>query len=190
MQIIVAFRDQALSAYAARLEAMAAGAGRAAIAQALNEGGAEVRERTVAAEAKQTGLPTDTIDRAQKTIEATPASLSFTITSHGGNVRLKYFGPIEGGGGVTARPWGSAHFYRGAFITSGRPGHRAPSPKLHGHVFENISGGRWHGKIRLKRSGLFIPTEMTKGSTAAAFDTASSSLLATTIVSRLGALLP
>lgn len=190
MQIIVAFRDLSLSAYAARLEAMAAGAGRAAIAQALNQGGESVRQKTVSAEAAQTGLSHDTIDRAQQSIPATAASLAFTITSHGGNVRLKYFGAKEGGSGVTAHPWNKSTFYRGAFITSGRPGHRAPSPKLHGHVFENISGGRWHGKIRLKRSGLFIPTEMTKGSTAAAFDTASATILATTVVSCLGALLP
>ena len=190
MQIIVTFRDAGLSAYAARLDALAAGAGRAAIAQALNEGGEDVRHMTVSAESAQTGLSTDTIDRAQRSIPATSASLAFTITSHGGNVRLKYFGAKEGGGGVTAHPWNRSTFYRGAFITSGRPGHRAPSPKLNGHVFENISGGRWHGKIRLKRSSLFIPTEMTKGKTAAAFDSGAATILATTVVSRLGAMLP
>lgn len=190
MQIVVTFRDQALSAYAARLEAMAAGAGRIAIAQALNQGGEKVRQTTVAVETEQTGLSSDTIDRAQHAIPASAESLAFTITSHGGNVRLKYFGAKEGGGGVTAHPWNKSTFYQGAFITSGRPGHRAPSPKLGGHVFENVSGGRWHGKIKLKRSGLFIPTEMTKGPTAAAFDAASAAVLATTIVSRLGTMLP
>lgn len=190
MQIIVAFRDASLSRYAARLDQLAEGSGRAVLAQALNEGGQAVRQMTVAAETQQTGLQADTIDRAQQAIIATPSSLAFTITSKGGNVRLKYFGAKEGGGGVSAHPWNKSTFYSGAFITSGRPGHRRPSPKLGGHVFQNVSGGQWHGKIKSMKSGLFIPIEMTKGRTAASFHAGASGVLATTVVSRLGALLP
>ena len=64
MHIVVSFRDQALSRYAARLESLADGEGRGVLAQALNEGGRAVRQATVAAETAQTGLPGDTLERA------------------------------------------------------------------------------------------------------------------------------
>ena len=143
--------------------------GPALMARALNEAGGAIRQATVAAETAQTGLKQGTIDRAQKTDGAYAERLTFSIRSKGGNVRLKYFGAKEGGGGVTASPWRKKRFYRGAFITSGPRGRRAPSPKLNGHVFRNVEGGAWGGKIETVRSGLFIPTEMTKGATLRAF---------------------
>lgn len=187
MQIVVTFRDHILADYAKRLEQMA-GSGMGVLAQALNEGGAAVREQTVAAETAQTGLPGDTLDRAQQEIPASSGSLTYTIRSQGGNVRLKYFGAKEGGGGVTAHPWNSGHFYPGAFINSGWRGRRAPSPKLGGHVYERVGSGRL--PIKQSRSGLFIPTEMTKGQTASTFESGSATVLATTVLKRLGALLP
>jgi hypothetical protein len=191
MHVVVTFRDQMLSRYAARLEALGGGNGRTVLAQALNEGGQAVRSATVAAETAQTGLPGSTLERAQQTIEANAGSLSYTIWSEGGNVRLKYFGAKEGGGGVTAHPWNKSTYYDRAFITSGPRGRRAPSPKLGGHVYRSVGASRrWGGPISLVRSGLFIPTEMTKGQTAAAFDKGAASVLATTVVSRLGAMLP
>jgi len=191
VHIVVSFRDQALSRYAARLESLAGGEGRGVLAQALNEGGRAVRQATVAAETAQTGLPGDTLERAQRELPADAGSLSYTIWSEGGNVRLKYFGAREGGGGVTAHPWNRSTYYDRAFITSGPRGRRAPSPKLGGHVYRSVGGSRrWGGPITVVRSGLFIPVEMTKGQTAAAFDKGAASVLATTVVARLGALLP
>lgn len=186
MHIVVEFRDRALSDYAKRLEQMGSKMG--VLAQALNEGGRALRQATVAAETAQTGLPGGTLERAQHEIPA-GGSLTYTIWSEGGNVRLKYFHPAEGGGGVTAYPWNAAHYYRGAFITSGLPGRRAPSPKLNGHVYRNVGGGRWGGPIQQVRSGLFIPTEMTKGQTASTFQSYSAIVL-DTVVRRLGSLLP
>jgi len=191
MQIIVTFRDQALLRYAARLDALSDGEGRGVLAQALNEGGRAVRQATVAAETAQTGLPGETLERAQRELAADAGSLSYTIWSEGGNIRLKYFGTREGGGGVTAHPWNRSTYYERAFITSGPRGRRAPSPKLGGHVYRSVGGSRrWGGPISVVRSGLFIPTEMTRGQTAAAFDKSAASLLATTVVARLGAMLP
>ena len=151
----------------------------------------------------QTGLPYDTLDRAQREYPATSGSLTYTIRSQGGNVRLKYFHAREGGGGVVAFPWASAHHYPGAFILSGRPGARFQSPKLGGHVYERTNKGdrgwnrmeSWRKKqhksqIQQARSGLYIPTEMVKGQTAATFESGSATMLATTVVKRLGALLP
>lgn len=188
MQIVVEFRDHLLSEYAKRLDRLSGGNGMDAMAAALNEGGAAVREQTVSAETAQTGLQHDTLDRAQQEIPASAGSLQYTIQSHGGNVRLKYFGAKEGGGGVTAHPWNRSTFYGGAWINSGFHGNRAPSPKLGGHVYRRTGAARL--PITQVRSGLFIPTEMTQGKTASTFDAASASVLATTVLSRLGALLP
>jgi hypothetical protein len=191
MHIVVSFRDQALSRYAARLDALSSGEGRGVLAQALNEGGRAVRQATVAVETAQTGLPGDTLERAQRELPADAGSLSYTIWSEGGNVRLKYFGAREGGGGVTAHPWNRTTYYDRAFITSGPRGRRAGSPKLGGHVYRSVGGNRrWGGPISVVRSGLFIPAEMTRGQTAAVFDKGAASVLATTVVARLGAMLP
>lgn len=198
MQLVVTFQDRALSEYAARLEQLS-GNSSVVLAQELNLAGQAVRHATVAAETRQTGLKQGTIDRAQNAMEASAGRLAFTITSRGGNVRLKYFGPFEGGGGVTADPWNQSTLYPGAFMTSGRQGSRYLVSKLNGQVFERISGSRAWNKntkakrksaIRMVRSGLFIPTEMTKGQTAAAFNEQAATLIATRIVSRLGSLLP
>jgi hypothetical protein len=115
--------------------------------------------------------------------------LSYTIWAEGGNFRLKYFGAKEAGGGVTAHPWNRWTYYDRAFISSGSRGRRVLSPKLCGQVYRSVGASRrWGGPIWLVRLGLFIPTEMTKGQTAAAFDKTSASVLAATVVTRLGAM--
>lgn len=188
MRLVATLQAGPFDEFSRRLSFLATHA-RPELAAALNAGGHEMRERTVAAETAQTGLPHGTIARAQHEHEATPSGLAFAIVAQGGNVRLKYFGAREGGGGVTAHPWGRSTFYAGAFITSGRPGHRRPAPKLNGHVFQNIAGGKWGGKIRLVRSGLFIPTEMTKGATAAAFEAGAKGVLQG-VIRRLASIAP
>jgi hypothetical protein len=158
------------------------------MAAALNSAGAELRLATVAAETKQTGLAGDVIDRAQTTIDASQGRLAFTILVRGGSVRLKYFGAKEAGGGVSARPWNRPSYYPGAFITSGRPGNRRPSPRLGGQVYTNVSGGKWRGHIKQVRPGLFIPTELTSGATAKSFEVGARGALEA-ISTRLAALL-
>jgi hypothetical protein len=203
MLIQMEFRDHILSDYAKRLGRLAGDEGLSTMAAALNEGGEAVREQTVAAETAQTGLPQDTLDRAQQEIPASGGALQYTIYSKGGNIRVKYFHPVEGAGGVTAFPWGSAHFFSGAFITSGRIGARYPVAKLNGHVYErrNPMDRGWNrkegwrkkqhpSKITQTRTGLYIPTEMVRGATAAAFEEGSAAVLATTVMRRLGSLLP
>ncbi len=189
MRIIVTFQDRSLRAAADKLDAISSGKGRALLSRALNTVGEEIRSNTVQAETAQTGLPADTIDRAQQTINASPAALTFTIKAKGGDVRLKYFGPKETAGGVTAKPWNAARMYRGAFMTSGRLGSRKLVSKLNGHVFRNVQGGKWHGRIAVARSGLYIPDEMLVGQTAAAFDRGVSQA-GGVLVNRIGALLP
>jgi hypothetical protein len=188
VQLVVNFQDRALSDYAKRLEQFGQ-TGPVVLAQALNQEGHAARKATVAAETAQTGLSDSTIGRAQQTIDATPGRLAFWIVSRGGNVRLKFFHPSEGDGGVSATPWNRQTFYPGAFMKSGPKGHRKLSGRLGGQVFENIQGGKWGGKIRVKRSGLFIPHEMVTGATAGAFN-AAVAVMAPRIVTRLGSLLP
>lgn len=188
MQVVVAFQDRSLSDYAARL-AQFSQTGPVVLSQALNLEGFAARKSTVAAETGQTGLSNSTINRAQQAIEATAGRLDFWIISRGGNVRLKFFHPSEGGGGVSATPWNRRTFYPGAFMMSGPKGHRKLSERLGGQVFENVQGGKWGGKIRVKRSGLFIPHEMVSGATAGAFN-AAVAVMAPRIVTRLGSLLP
>ena len=198
MHVVVDFKDHILRDYAARLDHIA-GSGMGMLAQALNEGGAEVREQTVAAETAQTGLPYNTLDRAQREFPATSGSLTYTIFAKGGNVRLKFFGPSEVPGGVIAHPWNRPTFYANAFVTSGRPGARFQVAKLNGQVFmRNTPKLAWNRNTKKKitspivseRSGLFIPIELTTGQTASTFESGSASVLATTVIKRLGSLLP
>ncbi len=54
---------------------------------------------------------------------------------------------------------------------------RSPAPKLNGQAYTNIGGGKWRGAIRVMRSGMFIPTEMTRAATRAAFEAGASEAL-------------
>ena len=151
------------------------------MAAALNAAGELIRQQTVKAEAKQTGLKVDVLERAQHKTNATPGRLTFSIVARGGNIRIKHFGAVEGRGGVTARPWGRSQFFQGAFIMSGRPGSRYAVPRLNGQVYERVDqsdlawnrkgGANAHkSKIRQVRSDVFIPKEMLRGQTRAAFE--------------------
>lgn len=190
MHVIVKFDDRSFGKFQTKLAGLAA-RGPATMAQAMNAAGVIMHQATIAAETAQTGLTHATMERAQRIREASPSRLAFTISSKGGNVRLKYFGAQEGGGGVSAHPWAQSHFYHSAFITSGRQGMRTPAAKLGGQVFEPAGDGnrRWWRKIKSRRSGLFIPTEMTKGSTKSAFDAHVAPMMSG-IMTKLAGLMP
>ena len=167
MRIITRFEGDALDKLRTRLLSLE---DQSAMAAALNAAGSEIRKQTIDAETRQTGLKHDTIERAQVAQPASAGRLAFNIRSKGGNVRLKYFGARETGSGVTADPWDAPHFYPQAFINSGWKDRR-PSPKLNGQVYKRV--GRKSMPIVQEKSGLFIPTEMTKGATAQAFEQTS-----------------
>jgi len=190
MQVIVKFNDQALGQFRTKLAGLAE-RGPSTMAQAMNAAGQTMHQATIAAETAQTGLTHGTMERAQRVHEASSSRLVFTINSSGGNVRLKYFGAKEGGGGVTAHPWAQSHFYRSAFMTSGRQGMRKPMAKLGGQVYEpkDLSDRYWWRQIKSRRSGLYIPTEMTKGSTKAAFEAHTGPMMSG-IMTNLAGLMP
>jgi hypothetical protein len=186
---IVAKIDPTLSRYAARIARLADGQALAVISVGLSVGGEELRKSLVSTEAKQINLSTDTLNRALQS--DMPTDTTFVIRARGGNIRLKYFSPVEGGGGVSASPRGKRTHYPGAFITSGRPGARRAVAKLNGQVYERIDKSRraWGGKIRQVRSGAYIPDEMVKGATLAAFDRGAAKI-GGQVLTRLAAALP
>lgn len=187
MQIVVTFQDRAFSTFAARLKALGAD-GRTVLASALNAGMAEVRQTTIAAETAQTGLTADTINRAQKPHEADAGGLEYRIESEGGDVRLKFFGAQETPAGVLAHPFNRNQVFQHAFMKGGRFPNRVTISKLNGNVLERVGSAR--RPTRVVKSGVVIPTEMTKGRTAAAFEGGVASIVAPMIVTKLGALLP
>jgi hypothetical protein len=152
-----------------------------AVARAINHTGNKARTAMVKSLTVQTGLKRKVIVKALKTRRAAQkGDLAYTIYSRGGDISLKYFKPREASGGVTAFPWGKRKHYRGFFMKSGRSkkfgkGFIGPIkgrrllPKLGGHVYQNVEGGKWTGKFELQDSGVIIPNEMVTGATEAAF---------------------
>ena len=187
MHLVATVQDRSIGAYAERLKRLGV-EGRVVLASALNAAGGEVRLLTVEAETRQTGLDGKTIGRAQKVLPASGASLSFRIRSEGGDVRLKFFGAQETSSGVVAHPLGEAAVFSHAFIKGGRFPDRVSVSRLNGQVFERNGSGRT--PIHVVRSGVVIPKEMVTGATAAAFENGVATIVATTVVRRLGALLP
>jgi hypothetical protein len=149
-----------------------------ALARALNHTGTKARTQVIRALTQQTGLKRSTIVRAVKVNKATAAaeqfgyagSLTYTLTTHGGDISLKFFSPKETSAGVSAAPRGRRQLFAGTFTKGGRFPNRN-GPVMGGHVFTNVSPKHaWRGKAQLQNSGVYIPDEMLQGSTAAAFD--------------------
>lgn len=111
----------------------------------------------------QTGLKRGTLVRA---IKGASVGSGYVIKSHGGDIRLKFFGARETRKGVSAAPWNHRKVYAGTFIKGGRFPNRV-GLKMGGQVMHRAGSKRLplHGV----KSGLFIPEEMVKGQSEAAF---------------------
>jgi len=166
-----------LTRFANKLEALGENAP-LAIGRALNHTGAKARTAMIRSLTKQTGLKRKVIVRALKVnpvkygnpkIGRLDARSSYIIESRGGNISLKYFDAREVRKGVSAKPWGKRRLYPGTFIRGGLHPNRVGISKLGGHVFRNVEGGKWRGKIEKVKSNLTIPEEMVQGATEAAF---------------------
>lgn len=187
LQLAATLQDRSLGLYAERLRRMGA-EGRVVLAAALNDAGVAVRGATVAAQTRQTGLDGRVVARSQRALPATPSSLAFAIRSQGGDIRLKYFGAVETPAGVVAHPLGRAQVFARTFMKGGRFPDRVTVSRLGGQVYRRVDGaGR---KMRLVRSGVALPAEMVTGATAAAFRQGVATIAASTVVTRLGAMLP
>ena len=139
-----------------------------AIARALNHTGDKADTQVVRVLTAQTGLKRKVIRRAVKATRAGFGSLSFVLRARGGDVRVQFFGPREGGGGVNAKPWNAVRHYPGAFMKAGW-GKRVPFSKagMAGHVWRRVGKKRF--PIEQVKSGLKIPEETVTGASAAIF---------------------
>lgn len=153
-----------------------------ALQRALNHTGDKARTQVGRTLAKQTGLPYGVIRKALKTNKASGArqeffggpavvsanaSLSYAITSRGGDISLKYFKARETRAGVTAAPFGQRRLFARSFIKGGRFPNRVTAKGLNGHVYLRTGQGR--GPLELQDSGVIIPAEMVSGASAKAF---------------------
>lgn len=155
----------------------------------VNQVGNRAKTQVVRNLTKQTGLPRKTIVKAVGTPgPARPGKLSYEMVTRGGNIRLKYLAPRETRPGVTAIPWGKRTLFAGTFMKGGRFPNRKVVAKFGGHVYRRLNSLGSH--ITHARSGMFIPTEMTKGATAAAFEATAAPLLRQRVEAVLRKLVP
>ncbi|MGU3665820.1 hypothetical protein ACLBX9_16700 [Methylobacterium sp. A49B] len=170
-----------------------------ALARAINHTGAKAKTQMVRALVPQTGLKRRTIVKALRENKASAGSLTYTIKSHGGNIRLKYFGARETRAGVSAAPWNVRSVWQGSFMKAGWWPHRVVKSNWNGQVFEragSITGNMRAGsqtrrmdRFTVVKSGLFIPDEMVQGASAAAFNSTAAADLPARLERELGRIL-
>ena len=150
--------------------------------RASNHTGPIARTAMIRSMVAQTGM------RRRVMVKALRQKLAFNganyeIKARGGNVRLMFFRARETRKGVTAAPWNKRSLHPSMFLKGGlfpgrkKGGNVAAGSKAgsNGRVALKMGGAVLHrvGKRRLPLkgalSGLYIPDEMTKGNTEAAF---------------------
>lgn len=155
----------------------------------VNQVGDRSKTQVIRALTRQTGLPRKTIVKAVgDPTRANGRQLSYVMVTRGGNIRLKYLAPRETRPGVTAQPWGRRTLFPGTFMKGGAFPNRKVVARFDGHVFRrlNTSGT----KITQARSGMFIPVEMTRDATRAAFERTAAPLLQIRVDAAIKKLLP
>lgn len=155
----------------------------------VNQVGDRTKTQVVRSLTKQTGLPRKTIVKAiGRPTRAHAGSLSYTMATQGGDIRLTYLAPRETRKGVSAQPWGQRRVFGSTFMRGGRFPNRVIAPRLNGHVWRRLdTAGR---QITQARSGVVIPTEMTTGATAAAFEAIAAPLLKQRVEAAIAKLMP
>lgn len=138
--------------------------------RAVNHTGDKARTVVTRTLAQQTGLRYGVIRKAIKVERASYQSLDYVMTTHGGDISLKYFKARETRAGVTASPFGKRQLFAGTFMKGGRFPNRVTAKGLNGHVYEpDRSVSKWGRPVSLVNSGVIIPAEMVKGETLSAF---------------------
>lgn len=165
MDIIVRSNGR-LESYAREL-AQAASRAQAEMANSLNRIGNALRLKTIAAEARQTGLPVKVIRKAQRAQPADAANLRYRISAAGGNIALRFFNPRETPRGVQSSPLAVYRFSPSAFIRGGKFPNRVPIG-LGNNVYQRTGRGR--GPLRMLRSNVFLGDQLVEGQTAMAFE--------------------
>lgn len=157
-----------------------------ALQRALNHTGDKARTAVTRVLSKQTGLPYGVVKKALKINRAyggstmnggfvvhSDANLSYSITSSGGDISLKYFKARETRAGVVASPHGKPQLFAGAFIKGGHFPNRK-GVGMGDHVYQPNNPGRtgkstWRRGVHFMDSGVIIPAEMISGASAKAF---------------------
>lgn len=184
-----------------------------ALQRAVNHTGDKARTKVIRALVKQTGLGYGVIKRAVRTGNAWGAgadastfregrgSLTYVLSSKGGDISLKYFKARETSAGVTAAPFGKRALFPNTFMKGGKfPGSRVEAKGLNGHVYSREGAmvprgrGRYKGKMRqplkFHDSGVIIPAEMLQGATADAFRSVVESDLPPRVMHEISRLAP
>ncbi|MBB4042027.1 hypothetical protein GGR34_003712 [Microvirga flocculans] len=192
MRIELKAHDQIMGRFGHQLEALGEGKAERALYRAGKHTLGKARTRVVRALTKQTGLPRKTIDRAVKDISPKWGTLNFTLQTRGGNVSLKYFRARETRAGVSAAPWGKRQVWAGSFMRAGWWPKRVDKPNWNGQVFLRTGSTTGTGMDRFEkqRSGLFIPEELLKDETAAAWETVIKTDLFPRVQHEISRLLP
>lgn len=128
----------------------------------------------------QTGLKRKTLVAA---VKGRSTGSGYEIKSHGGDIRLKFFAARETRKGVTAAPWNARRLYAGTFMKGGRFPNRV-ALGMNGQVMKRAGASR--KPIHGVKSGLFIPEEMVKGGSEAAFYGVMDTDLAPRLLHELG----
>lgn len=134
-----------------------------ALAEVVMQVGPEATSQMKRVLPAQTGLKFKTINAALK---GSGRGAIYTIRSHGGDIRLRFFGARETAKGVTAAPWNARRLYPATFIRSGWWPKRG-KPVSHGNVMRRTGKSKY--PIEQIKSGLYIPEEMVKGNSAVVF---------------------
>lgn len=152
---------------------------RPAIRMAVNDAGDRTRPTVNRTLVVQTGLKPKVINAAVKPTRATSASLTYTLKSAGGNIRLRYFGARETAKGVSAAPRSQRRIFSGTFMRAGWWPKRIKKPNWNRQVFRRVGGKTKIGqdKFEVVKSGVIIPQEMVTGATAAAFSAVAGRVL-------------
>lgn len=140
-----------------------------AMPRIINQVGDKAKTQVTRSLTKQTGLKRATIVKAIGSPKRAHAGdLTYEMTTSGGNISLKYLEPRETRKGTSAKPWNSRRLYAGAFMKGGAFPNRKEVGKFDGHVYRRLNSSGT--KITQVKSDMYIPTEMVKGETAAAFN--------------------
>lgn len=136
--------------------------------RAINRTGDMARTQVRQKLARQTGLKRPVIVKAVRISRSNPSILTYKMTSHGGDIALKYFGARETRKGVSAAPFGKRRVFTTTFMRAGWWPNRVAKPSWNGHVFMRAGASKF--PIEKQKSGVVIPNEMVKGATADAFN--------------------
>ncbi len=135
--------------------------------RALNRVGSMARTKASRELAKHTGLKLKIVRRAMVPVRANATNLQYKVRASGGDVSLKFFAPRETRKGVSANPFRKRQVFDGTFLKGGR----FPNRKgivFHGHVMKRTSADRF--PFKAVKSGVVIPNEMIKGTSAQAWE--------------------